>query len=166
MNPSTLIGIVASIGLLAVVVLFAAKEPALFIDLPSLGIVLVGTLAATFISYPLREVTRVFGLLWTVLRNERLYTRQDLDELVQISRLWISGDLPAVEKAVEQVSNPFLRTGVQLVIDNTPGGGHSGGAAMAHRPPARTGERGGAAVPRDGQLRAGVRHDRHAGGPD
>ena len=120
MNPSTLIGIVASIGLLAVVVLFAAKEPALFIDLPSLGIVLVGTLAATFISYPLREVTRVFGLLWTVMRNERLYTRQDLDELVQISRLWISGDLPAVEKAVEQVSNPFLRTGVQLVIDNTP----------------------------------------------
>ena len=119
MNPSTLIGIVASIGLLAVVLLFAAKEPALFIDLPSLGIVLVGTLAATFISYPLREVTRVFGLLWTVLRNERLYTRQDLDELVQISRLWISGDLPAVEKAVEQVSNPFLRTGVQLVIDNT-----------------------------------------------
>ena len=57
MNPSTLIGIVASIGLLAVVLLFAAKEPALFIDLPSLGIVLVGTLAATFISYPLREVT-------------------------------------------------------------------------------------------------------------
>jgi len=57
MNPSTLIGIVASIGLLAVVMLFAAKEPALFIDLPSLGIVLVGTLAATFISYPLREVT-------------------------------------------------------------------------------------------------------------
>ncbi len=120
MNPSTLIGIVASIGLLAVVMLFAAKEPALFIDLPSLGIVLVGTLAATFISYPLREVTRVFGLIWTVMRNERLYTRQDLDELVQISRLWISGDLPAVEKAVEQVSNPFLRTGVQLVIDNTP----------------------------------------------
>src|SRR3546814_6188875 len=75
--------------------LFAAKEPALFIDLPSLGIVLVGTLAATFISYPLREVTRVFGLIWTVMRNERLYTRQDLDELVQISRLWISGDLPA-----------------------------------------------------------------------
>ena len=84
MNPSTLIGIVASIGLLAVVMLFAAKEPALFIDLPSLGIVLVGTLAATFISYPLREVTRVFGLIWTVMRNERLYTRQDLDELVQI----------------------------------------------------------------------------------
>lgn len=120
MNPSTLIGMLASIGLLAVVMLFAAEDPSLFIDLPSLGIVVVGTLAATFISYPLREVMRVFGLIWTVMRNERLYTRQDLEELVQISRLWISGDLPAVERAVDNVSNPFLRTGVQLVIDNTP----------------------------------------------
>lgn len=120
MNPSTLIGIVASVALLAVVMLFAAHDPALYLDLPSLGIVLVGTLAATFISYPLREVMRVFGLIGTVLRNERLYTRQDLEELVQISRLWIAGELPAVERAVEQVKNPFLRTGVQLVIDNTP----------------------------------------------
>ena len=120
MNPSTLIGMIASVGLLAVVMLFAAQDPSLFIDLPSLGIVLVGTLAATFISYPLREVLRVFGLIWTVMRNERLYTRQDLEELVQISRLWIGGDLPAVERAVESLCNPFLRTGVQLVIDNTP----------------------------------------------
>src|SRR5690606_29075397 len=66
MNPSTLIGMLASIALLSVVMLFAAEDPALFIDLPSLGIVLVGTLAATFISYPLREVARVFGLLHTV----------------------------------------------------------------------------------------------------
>lgn len=120
MNPSTLIGIVASIGLLTVVMLFAAQDPSLFIDLPSIGIVLVGTLAATFISYPLREVMRVFGLIWTVLRNERLYTRQDLEELVHISRLWIDGDLQKVERAVEKAGNPFLRTGVQLVIDNTP----------------------------------------------
>ncbi len=120
MNPSTLIGMIASVGLLAVMMLFAAEDPSLFVDLPSLGIVVVGTLAATFISYPLREVMRVFGLIWTVMRNERLYARQDLEELVQISRLWINGDLPAVERALDKISNPFLRTGVQLVIDNTP----------------------------------------------
>ena len=120
MNPSTLIGIVARILLLAVVLLFAAKDPSLYIDLPSLGIVLGGTLAATFISYPLREVTRVFRLLHTVLRNERLYTRQDMEELVRVYRLWLDGQLPAVEKALENVHNPFLRTGMQLVIDHTP----------------------------------------------
>ena len=59
MNPSTLIGIVTSIALLAVVLVFSAEDPMLFLDWPSLGIVLTGTLAATFISYPLGEVLRV-----------------------------------------------------------------------------------------------------------
>lgn len=120
MNPSTLIGIVASVLLFAVILFFTAENPALFVDLPSLAVVLVGTLAATFISYPLSEVVRIFGLIGTVLRNERLYTQQDMDELINISRLWMMGDIRAVEEALEKVANPFLKTGVQLVIDRAP----------------------------------------------
>lgn len=120
MNPSTLIGIVASVILLAVVLFYTAVDPSLFIDIPGLLVVLVGTMAATFISYPLSEVVRIFGLIGTVLRNERLYTQDDIDELINISRLWISGDIRAVEDALQEVRNPFLKTGVQLVIDMTP----------------------------------------------
>ncbi|MFV8834977.1 MotA/TolQ/ExbB proton channel family protein [Aquisalimonas sp.] len=120
MNPSTLIGMIFGIGLLAAVLLFAAEDPVAYINLPGLGIVIGGTLAATFISYPLREVVRVFGLLGIVFRNERLYTRDDMDELVQMARLWFRNDLRAVERALDRVRNPFLRTGVQLVIDGTP----------------------------------------------
>ncbi|SDD51880.1 motility protein A [Aquimonas voraii] len=120
MNPSTLIGIVASILLLGVVTLWAAEDPRLFIDLPGLGIVALGTLAATFISYPLREVLRVFGLIGTVLRNEKLYTEDDIEELVKVARLWIAADVRGLERELAQIRNPFLRTGVQLVIDMTP----------------------------------------------
>lgn len=120
MNPSTLIGIVASVVLLGAVLFFSAEDAAAFIDIPSLGVVVIGTLAATFISYPLREVLRIFGLLGTVLRNERLHTEQDIDELIAISRLWFKNDIRKVESALESVSNPFLKTGVQLVIDRTP----------------------------------------------
>ena len=120
MNPSTLIGMVASVLLLAVVLFFSAEDPLLFINLPGLAIVLGGTLAATFLSYPLREVVRVFGLLATVMRNERMYTQKDIDELVQVSKLWAQDDPRPVERALERVTNPFLRTGVQLVIDRTP----------------------------------------------
>lgn len=120
MNPSTLIGIVASTILLGVVIFYTSVDPSLFLDIPSILIVLVGTLAATFISYPLSEVVRIFGLIRTVMRNEKLYTQHDIDELVNISRLWAAGDIRAVENALEQVSNPFLKTGVQLVIDMTP----------------------------------------------
>lgn len=87
MNPSTLIGMVASVVLLGVLILFAADDPWLFIDWPSIGIVLVGTMAATFLSYPMGEVLRVFKLIGTVMRNERLYTERDIEELVDVSRL-------------------------------------------------------------------------------
>ncbi|WP_269902129.1 motility protein A [Paenalcaligenes faecalis] len=120
MNPSTLIGIVASTILLGVVIFYTSVDPSLFLDIPSILIVLVGTMAATFISYPLSEVVRIFGLILTVMRNEKLYSQHDIDELINISRLWVSGDIRAVENALEQVSNPFLKTGVQLVIDMTP----------------------------------------------
>lgn len=120
MNPSTLIGMVASVLMLAVILFFAADDPRLFVDFPSLAIVLGGTMAATFLSYPLKEVVRVFGLIQTVMRNERLYTQRDIEELVDVSRLWIKDDLVGVEKALKRVTNPFLRTGVQLVIERTP----------------------------------------------
>lgn len=120
MNPSTLIGMVAGLAVLASVLLWSAQDPMLFLNLPGLAIVIGGTLAATFISFPLKEVLRVFKLLGTVVRNEKLYTQQDIDELVRISRLWIDGKLPQVERELEHVRNPFLRSGVQLVIELNP----------------------------------------------
>lgn len=120
MNPSTLIGMVAGLSVLASVLFWSAEDPWLFLNPAGLAIVLGGTLAATFISYPLGEVLRVFRLFGTVLRNEKLYTQHDIDELVRISRLWIRGDLPAVEKELSRVDNPFLRAGVQMVVDMTP----------------------------------------------
>ncbi|MBK1726915.1 motility protein A [Halorhodospira neutriphila] len=120
MNPSTLVGMIGGLTLIGSVLLVAAQDTAAFLNLPGLAIVLGGTLAATFLAYPMDEVLRVFRLVWIVLRNERVYTRDDLEELIHISQLWFKGDVRAVEDALESVANPFLRTGVQLVIDLTP----------------------------------------------
>ncbi|BAU58433.1 MotA/TolQ/ExbB proton channel family protein [Halorhodospira halochloris] len=120
MNPSTLVGILGGLILLGSVFLIAAEEALIFLNLPGLAIVIGGTLAATFLAYPMDEVLRVFRLIWIILRNERIYTRDDMEELIRISQLWFKGDTRAVEDALEHVANPFLRTGVQLLIDLTP----------------------------------------------
>ncbi|TXT41399.1 MAG: chemotaxis protein MotA [Comamonadaceae bacterium] len=120
MNPSSLIGIVVSILLMGVILVFSADNPLLYLDFPSLAIVLGGTIAAAFLSYPLRDVVRIFGLLRTVMRDEHMDIQSDIDELVQIARIWVTGDSHAVELALTEVTNPFLRTGVQLIIDRIP----------------------------------------------
>jgi len=120
MNPSTLIGIVVALATLATALAFSAADLALYINLPGLVVVLGGTCAALFISYPLREIVRVFALVRTVFRSEQLDSRRDIDELVAMAQLWMNDDVHKVEQALHKVSNPFLRTGVQLVIDHTP----------------------------------------------
>jgi len=120
MNPSTLLGMLIGIALAGVVLFNDTANLALFWNAQGLIIVLGGTVAATLISYPLHEVLRVFCVFWVVLRNERLYEREDLDELVEVSRIWFAGKLTAAEDKLEQIKNPFLKTGLQLVIDGSP----------------------------------------------
>ncbi|MFC0266782.1 motility protein A [Kushneria aurantia] len=118
MNPSTLIGIVASVLLLVTVVFLTAESAELFINLPGLAIVLTGTLAATFISYPLKEVVRVVRLVGVVFRRENTYVQDDINELVKMSRLWFQSDIHAVEEELQYTQNPFLRSGIQMLIAN------------------------------------------------
>ncbi|HSP56897.1 MAG TPA: chemotaxis protein MotA, partial [Halomonas sp.] len=120
MNPSTLIGIAASLLMLSSVLLLSADAADDFLNVPGLAIVLFGTLAATFISYPLKEVLRVARLVILVFQREDRHVEEDIQSLVHLSRLWFSGNVRRVEEALEETRNPFLRTGVQLVIDNTP----------------------------------------------
>lgn len=120
MNPSTLIGAAVGLFTLVIVVALAATDPSLYINLPGLAIVLGGTCAALFIAYPLSEVVRIFKLVRTVFRNDQHDQQRDIDELVTMAQLWMNTDVRKVEEALKKVSNPFLRTGVQLIIDNTP----------------------------------------------
>ena len=120
MNPSTLIGMISGILLVALSIFLTAQDASAFLNLPGLAVVLGGTLAATLLSYPLKEVFRVLKTFLVVLRNERLYAEDDQRELVLVARHWFHGDIQAIESELENIKNPFLRTGVELIIDNTP----------------------------------------------
>ena len=119
MNPSTVIG--AAVGLLSLIIVVAlsATNPGMYFNLPGLAIVLGGTCAALFIAYPLSEVVRVFaGAHRVPQRPARPAARH--------RRAGEHG--PAVDEhrraqgrtGAEEGLEPFLRTGVQLIIDNTP----------------------------------------------
>ncbi|MCS3505342.1 motility protein A [Achromobacter sp. AGC78] len=120
MNPSTLIGAAVGLLTLVIVVALSATDASMYINLPGLAIVLGGTCAALFIAYPLPEVLRIFKLVRTVFRNDQHDQQRDIEELATMAQLWMNTDVHKVEQELKKVSNPFLRTGVQLIIDNTP----------------------------------------------
>ncbi|WP_233233319.1 hypothetical protein [Bordetella sp. LUAb4] len=63
MNSSTLIGIGVALAMLAAAIFGSAPSALAFVNLPGLGIVLGGTIAALFIGYPISEIRRIPQLL-------------------------------------------------------------------------------------------------------
>lgn len=122
MNPSSVLGMLSGVCLLVVVVFFTTDNAGIYWNMPGLAIVLGGTIAATLLSYPLTEVLQVFRVFMIIFLKDHVgrYARENEEEIVTISRLWYQADLQAVETELEKIKNPFLRTGIQLVIDGTP----------------------------------------------
>ncbi|MAQ24296.1 MAG: chemotaxis protein MotA [Pseudomonadales bacterium] len=120
MNPSTLIGMIGGLVVLTLAIYLNVDKPAELINTPGLLFVVGGTIAATFLSYPLKEVLRVFSIFHIVLRNERIYFEKDILEIERVARLSQKGSIREIESEIGRINNPFLRTGIQPVIDNTP----------------------------------------------
>ncbi len=79
-----------------------------------------GTIAATLVSFPPSYVWRVWRNFLNALRNERLYDKDDVDDIVEVAKSWRSGQVSVVEQKISAIRSPFLQTGLRLIIDGTP----------------------------------------------
>lgn len=120
MNPITIIGIFSGFLIVFFSIAATAKDILVFINLPGLMIVLGGTIAATIVSYPPSYVWRVWRNFLTALRNERVYEKDDVDDVVEIAKRWKTGQIALVEEKLNEIRSPFLQTGLRLIIDGTP----------------------------------------------
>ena len=125
MNITTIFGILFGTLLLVFAISFGIsgnevihidKPWAIFVNIPGLFIVLGGTMAATFISFPSKTISRVFNSLATVFRRELRSPTRYIKEITRLAALARSGAL-TLEKELPRIRNPFLRDGVQMLAD-------------------------------------------------
>jgi len=120
MNFSSISGIFLGIGLIFGSIFFSAIDPGVYFNPTGLLIVLGGTLAATLISFPMKELRNVFQLMGYILRHDDYSIESDVKEISRAAKLRMHGDMARIEDQLARIENPFLRTGIQLVVDNTP----------------------------------------------
>jgi chemotaxis protein MotA len=116
MNIATIFGIVAGIFVLCAATYAATDSVQVFLNAPGLAIVLGGTIAATFICYPLREVMRVMGLFVSAFTAEELPIGDYIKDIVAISKNAARGE-EHLEKSLKRMDNEFLRDGLQMLVD-------------------------------------------------
>jgi len=116
MDVTTLIGILVAGGLVVSSILLGGSGT-WFVNYPSMMIVIGGTMGATLLAYPLREVMGVFG----VAKNVFMHRSQSPSGLIPImSRLAKKARQEGIlsfESQIQRIHDRFLVKGIQMAID-------------------------------------------------
>ena len=111
------------LGGVAIIVISIAIAPGAsfkaFIDYPSLMVVIGGALAATLISFPLKQVLSAFRVWKNVMFNSPQDVPGLIEQLVSLAETARRDGLLALEGRLEEVKNPFVVMGIQMAVDGT-----------------------------------------------
>ncbi len=90
-----------------------------FVDIPSMMIVFGGTFASLLIGNPLPNVINGLKVFKKVMEKQELSSQEGIEKIVELANLARKEGLLALEAAVEDVDDDFLKKGVVLVVDGT-----------------------------------------------
>lgn len=116
MDIATVLGVISAFGLVLLAI-FMGGGLALFIDLPSLMIVAGGTLGATMINYPLKDILGVFKVVKNALFSNSLPVNELIKMFVNFANKSRREGILALESEIKSVKGDFLKKGIQLSID-------------------------------------------------
>ncbi len=116
MDLATIVGLVSGVVLILSAILLGGNLGA-FIDVKSVLIVLGGVLAATLIMFPLRTVVGSIKVAVKAFREDTWNLDAIIDQMVGLSRLARTNGILALEDAERDITNPFLKKGIQLAVD-------------------------------------------------
>ena len=116
MDIATVLGVISAFGLVFLAI-FMGGGIQLFINLQSLMIVIGGTLGATMINYPLKEVFGVFSVVKKALFTKNTVSNNLIRIFMDFAHKSRKEGILALESELKKVKDDFLIKGVQLSID-------------------------------------------------
>lgn len=118
MEKSTLIGII--LGFVAVLLGMVLKGAGLsvLINWAAFLIIIVGTAASLFIGFPMSEIKKFPKLFMLVFKKQELMSKKEIINIfVDWATITRREGLLALESKVEEINEPFLKSGMRMIID-------------------------------------------------
>ena len=116
MDIATVVGLIAGIACVAMPVILGA-DAAVFVHVPSMGIVIGGMVCATLVHFSLGQVLRIMAVVKKTLFC-RLPGENDLiQKMVNYSAINRRDGALALERQIPDAGDEFLVKGLQMVID-------------------------------------------------
>lgn len=118
MDLTTILGIIA--GMVLLIGAIATQEGStFFVSISSVMIVFGGTLGATLINFPLKDVLTVFKVMSKIFTHTQISYNDTIDRLVRLAEKARREGILAIEREIEDLDDDFLRGGVQYAVDGT-----------------------------------------------
>ncbi len=118
MDLATIIGIV--VGLAFVIMgIVADGDIATYFNLASILIVIGGTIAATFVAYPMQKVLEAMKVVSKAFSHQQEEPGNIISKIITLANIARKEGLLALEEASENVDDKFLKKGVMLIVDGT-----------------------------------------------
>ncbi len=111
------IGIIVAFAALMISDVIEGGSPMAFVNISALIIILGGTFGAAMASYSVKEFKRIPKLLGLSMKPRVVDTTALREQLVKFAERARREGLLALEADVDQVPDPFVRRGLQMVID-------------------------------------------------
>ena len=116
MDIATFIGVIASFMLLVMAILMGSGLGA-FINIPSVLVVVGGTICATMINYPLKDVINSIKVVKHVFFARKLTFGEVIANFVNYANKARKEGILALESTLPEIQDEFLKKGLQLTID-------------------------------------------------
>ena len=113
-------GILIALSFLVLAIGITADNPAAFINLPGLIIVVGGTFTAIFVSFPVKDAIAAFKQAKVLTEPMSLDLEHDIEQLVGFSKLWFRNQYQQIDAEIERLDEPFAKKGLQMVRDSQP----------------------------------------------
>ncbi|MFH1624575.1 MAG: MotA/TolQ/ExbB proton channel family protein [Pseudomonadota bacterium] len=116
MDITTFLGIFSGFALM-IIAIKSGGGLSWFVNMPSVAIVMGGTIATTLIHYPLSDVLGVFRVVKNAFFVKMPDYSKEIARLVDFSKVARREGILALEKQRNKVEQPFLRKGIELAVD-------------------------------------------------
>jgi chemotaxis protein MotA len=116
MDIATIIGIISAFSLVITAILFGG-DIGMFINIPSLMIVVGGTLGATMINYPLPDIMKVTKVVKNAFFVKPSTTGELITNFVNLAGTARREGILALVSALNDIQDDFLKKGLQLSVD-------------------------------------------------
>lgn len=118
MEKSTIIGLILGFGALIGGMIAKGANPVMLLNPAAIIIILVGTVAAVSMAFPMTELRRVPKLFNKIMKtNQSLSERELLPLFVKWAKVIRKDGIIALEKEINDINDPFLKHGITLVLE-------------------------------------------------